>query len=406
MNKKLWFLLLTIFIDMLGVGILIPVIPQLLGEPNSAYFLLNPEDAKLGLMLLGLLVASYPISLFFASPVLGALSDRYGRRPVLIASITGTAISYLVFGFAILTKNIPLLFASRIVDGITGGNISVAQAAIADLTTQSNRARAYGLMGAAFGLGFIFGPFLGGILASPSVVSWFDASTPFFFSAIISTINGLLIYLFFKESIKKKDHTRKVDFFSSINNIIKAKKYNNVRYLFLVSFLFNAGFSFFTSFFNVYLTTKFNFSAGNVGNFFAYVGIWIIITQLFVVRPLSKRFSEHKILGPAYICSAIGILLYFVPQAAWGLLIVVPLASIPNGLQHANFTALLTKSTDENVRGEVLGINSSVNSLGQSIPPLLAGVIAAATAYWVPIVFAAIVVFIAGVVFFKKVKVV
>jgi len=404
MSRKLWFLILTIFLDVVGIGILIPVIPQLLGEPSSPYYLLSSPQVNLGFILLGFLVASYPVAMFFASPVLGALSDKYGRKPVLLISILGTSISYFIFAYAIITKNIPLLFISRFVDGITGGNISVAQAAIADMTLPENRAKTFGMMGAAFGLGFIFGPFLGGILSSPSILPFFSASTPFIFSGILALLNVISIKFFFKESIKEKHITRKINFFSSIENIAKAKKFHEIRYLFLVSFLFNAGFAFFTSFFNVYLMNKFDFSPAQIGNFFAYVGIWMIITQLLIVRNISKKFKEIQVLGPAYIASSIGILLYLVPDVAWYLLLIVPLASIPNGIQFANFTALLTKKTDEKVRGEVLGINASVNSLGQALPPLLAGAIAAYTASYVPIVLASFVVLSAGLVFIYKIK--
>ncbi len=404
MTKKTWFMFLTIFIDMLGIGVLVPVIPQLLGEPSSPYFLLDPSQIKLGFILLGFLVASYPIATFFASPILGALSDKYGRKPVLLASIAGTSLSYFVFAYAIITKNIPLLFASRIIDGLTGGNISVAQAVIADSTTPENRAKVFGAIGAAFGLGFIFGPFLGGILSSPSVLPFFSASTPFIFSGLLALFNVISIRYFFVESIKHKDVERKIDLWASFKNIANAQKFQAIRMLFLVSFLFNAGFAFFTSFFNVYLTNKFDFSPAQIGNFFAYVGIWIIITQVVVVRRLSGRFKEVDLLGPAYIASSIGILLYLLPQVPWQLLIIVPLASIPNGIQMANFNALLTKKTDERVRGEVLGISSSVNSLGQSLPPLFAGAIAAYTASYVPVLLASFTVLSAGLVFIYKIK--
>ncbi len=404
MTKRVWFMFLIIFIDMLGVGILIPVIPQLLGEPTSPYYLLDPSQVKLGLLLLGFLVASYPIASFFASPVLGALSDKYGRKPVLLVSILGTSISYFVFAYAIITKNIPLLFISRFIDGITSGNVSVAQAVIADITKPEDRTKVFGSIGAAFGLGFIFGPFIGGILSSSDISSYFSASTPFLFSGLLALFNVIIIKFFFKESIKEKYLHREINFFSSLKNIANAKNFGDVRMLFVVSFLFNAGFSFFTSFFNVYLTNKFSFSSADIGNFFAYVGIWIIITQVFIVRRISAKFKEVDLLGVAYIASALGILLYLIPNVAWVLLIIVPIASIPNGIQQANFASLLTKRTDEKVRGEVLGISSSVSSLGQSLPPLLAGAIAAFTASYVPIIFGALIVFCAGLVFIYKVR--
>lgn len=404
MNKKTWFMFLTIFIDMVGIGVLIPVIPQLLGEPTSIYYLLDPSRAKLGFILLGFLVASYPIASFFASPILGALSDKFGRKPVLLISILGTSISYFVFAFAIIIKNIPLLFISRIIDGITGGNISVAQAVIADITKPEERTKTFGAIGAAFGLGFIFGPFLGGILSSPSVLPFFSVSTPFIFSGFLALFNAISIKFFFQESIKEKSPDRHIDFFASLKNIANAKKFNDVRMLFVVSFLFNAGFAFFTSFFNVYLTNKFSFSSAQIGNFFAYIGVWVIITQILVVRRLAGKFREIDLLGPAYLTSGLGILLYLLPHVSWQLLLIVPLASIPNGIQQANFTSFLTKKTEEKVRGEILGINSSVNSLGQSLPPLFSGAIAAFTASFVPIVLASLIVLSAGFVFIYKIK--
>lgn len=390
---------------MLGIGILIPVIPQLLGEPRSPYYLLHASQVHTGLILLGVLMTIYPLAVFLMAPILGAMSDKYGRKPVLFISILGTAFSYFIFAYAIITKNIFLLFASRVVDGITGGNISVAQAAIADSTTHEHRTKAFGSMGAAFGLGFIVGPFLGGVLSTPSILPFFNASTPFIFSGILSLFNAFSIYFFFKESIKEKDHSRTIDFFGAFKNILKTKKFSKeVQMLFLCSFLLNAGAAFFYSFFNVYLTNKFSFSPAQIGNFFAYVGIWIIITQLVVVRYLAGKYKEVNILGPAYFLYAFGVLLYLLPDKAWYLFLIVPLASVPNGVQMANFASFLTKKTDEKIRGEVMGVSASVSSLGQSLPPIFAGAIAAVTAVFVPIIFGALLVFLAGLVFIYKVK--
>ncbi len=384
---------------MLGVGILIPILPQLLGVPESQYFLLDPSKADLGLIYLGLLTASYPLAIFFASPILGALSDKYGRRPILLISILGTAISYFVFGFAIIMKNIPLLFASRILDGITGGNIAVAQAAVADTTEAKDRVRIFGVMGAIWGIGFVLGPYIGGKLTNHELVSWFSSSTPFFFAAIISLINVISIYYFFKETNPRLQEERTIDFFGAIKNLVKARSYSTLRNLFLVSFIFTAGFSFFTSFFNVYVSRKFHFTANDVGNFFGFVGICIIFTQLVIVPAISRRYADWKTLRYAYIFTAIGLGLTLFAKSPLALYLLIFPFAVPNGLQSSNYSSLLTRTAREEDRGEVLGINTSIIAIGQAIPPLLAGAIAALFAPWTPIAIAAVLIFVAGIVF-------
>lgn len=405
MPKKIWFLYLTVLIDMIGIGVLIPVIPQLLGEPNSGAFLLDPAQQKLGFILLGLLSAVYPIAMFFASPILGTLSDKYGRRLVLLISILGTSVGYFLFAYSILTKNIPLLFFSRLVDGLTGGNISTVQASITDQVDEANRAKAFGFLGAAFGVGFVLGPFIGGKLADPNFVSWFNASTPFFFAGILAFVNLVSIYFFFRETNIHIDKDRAVKFFGSVTNLFKIKKLNReIRYLLIVSLLYNAGFAFFTSFFNVYLTTKFNFTVGQIGNFFGYIGICSILTQVLVVQYVTKKYNNISILRFAYPAVALATLAYLLPSAGWWLFVIVPFFAVPNGLQMANFSALLSQRTPPKERGETIGISSSFNSLGQALPPLFAGVIAVAFAPSAPIFIAGLFILGAGVLFWVTEK--
>ena len=159
-----------------------------------------------GYIMFGFLVAVFPIMQFFATPILGQLSDRYGRKPVLALSLAGTALGYALFAVGIILRNIPLLFVARALDGITGGNLSVAQAAIADVTSPQDRTKNFGMIGAAFGVGFIIGPFLGGVLADPSVVSWFNAATPFWFAAILASANTAQVLFQFDETNKHIRH--------------------------------------------------------------------------------------------------------------------------------------------------------------------------------------------------------
>ena len=386
-----------ILIDVLGVGILIPVIPLLLTDPAYPYHLSGITIAQ-GYVLLGFLTAIFPLMQFLATPILGQLSDHVGRRPVLAFSLLGTSLSYVVFAIGIMTKNIPLLFISRAVDGITGGNISVAQAAIADITAPEKRARSFGIIGAAFGIGFVIGPFLGGKLSDPSILSWFNATTPFWFAAILSFVNALAVFFLFNETLKEKSKEA-FHYAQSVINIWKAFTTPKLQKLFSVSFLFHSGFTFFTTFFGAYMIYKFSFTQGQIGDFFALVGICIALTQVFVTGWAAKRWSPYGIISFGLLGVSITVLSYaLVPTAALLYLIVAPQA-ICMGLIMANLTGLISRSGDPREQGQVLGINASVQALGQSIPPVVAGYLAAALAPSAPIIAGSAFVFLAFLVF-------
>ncbi len=401
MNKNVLFaVVFTVFIDLLGFGILIPVIPQLLANPHSTFYLLpHGFSVGQGYILLGFLTAIFPFMQFIATPILGELSDRFGRKPVLAFSLLGTSLSYILFAIGIITRNLPLLFVSRAFDGITGGNIAVAQAAIADITTPENRAKNFGLIGAAFGMGFILGPFLGGKLSDPSLVSWFNAATPFWFASAIAFLNVLSVIFLLPETIKQKQKELSLHVGKSIKNIIRAFSMKGMVPLFCTSFLFVSGFTFFTTFFSVFLINKFGFSQGSIGNYFAYVGIWIALSQAVVTRKVSKIFSEQKVLRFSLVATGIFILMQFVPTTWVGLLFVTPFFAIFNGLSTANITSLVSRSVGSEMQGEILGVNASVQAIGQTIPPILSGFIAASVTPLTPIFVSGVTIILAGVVF-------
>jgi len=369
---------LTVFVDMLGLCILIPVFPQLFGNPSSPAYMLAPGTPQsTGYLLYALLSACFPLMMFLSAPILGELSDRYGRRRVLAACLGGTAFGYVVFAIGVLTKNLPLLFASRILDGITGGNIAVANAAVADVTKPEERAKAFGLIGAAFGLGFVLGPFIGGKLADPSLVSWFGPEVPFWFAAIIAAINLVSVLLFFPETLKTDAAHRALRWFSSILNVAKAWKRKNLRTLFVSLFLFSCGFGFFNSFFGFVLTERFGFTEGELGNYFAFVGMWIVLCQMILVRRLSGKFPEHRLLHWSMLGSSIAVFLHLFPNDWRVMLAIVPFMAASNAVSFANLNGLVSRSAEAGEQGEVMGIASSVLSLAQIVPPLAAGVMTA-----------------------------
>ena len=375
---------MTIFLDVLGVGILVPIIPQLLANPASPYYLLPAGwTFKGGLILLGWLIAIYPLMQFLSTPILGQLSDRYGRKKVLAFSIAGTAIGYVLFAIGIITRNLPLLFFSRALDGITGGNLSVAQAVIADVTPPKDRTKRFALIGAAFGTGFVLGPYLGAKLATPGInffglfhtPSWFNPATPFLFTAALSLINLTLIIALLPETLKKVKHA-KLKATQSIQNIVTAMSYPGLRVVFPSIFLFWAGFSFFQTFFQVLLIQKLHFNQSNIGDFFAYVGIWIAIVQAALTPLLAKKLKPYQVLRFSFIGSGLTLFMYLLATSTTDLLWITPIFAFFLGNSMANSIALVSISADEHIQGEVLGINASVQSLAQAIPAIMSGYLA------------------------------
>lgn len=384
-GKALPTVIFTIFLDVLGVGILLPIIPQLLGNPHSAYYLLPAGwDFKGGLILLGLLTAIYPFMQFLSTPILGQLSDRYGRKKILALSIAGTSLGYVMFAIGIITRNLPLLFFSRAFDGLTGGNLSVAQAVIADVTPPKDRTKNFALIGAAFGIGFVMGPYLGAKMATPNLnffglfhtPHWFNPATPFWFTAILSLINMFLIIFLLPETHEHMQNV-KIKATQSVRNIIKAATYPGLRVVFPSVFFFWAGFSFFQTFFTVLLINKLHFTGSNIGDYFAYIGIWIAFTQAVITPRVAKYFKNYQVLRVSMLAVGFGLLANLWAHNTAQLLMVTPLFAIFVGQTIANSTALVSKSVGPKIQGEVLGINFSVQALAQAIPAALSGYLAA-----------------------------
>lgn len=401
-KKALPIVISTIFIDVLGVGILLPVMPQLIFsifEPAGYSF-------KGSLIMLGWLTAIYPLMQFVSTPILGQLSDRYGRKPVLSFSLVGTAIGYVLFAIGVITKNIPLLFFARAMDGITGGNLSVARAVIADVSPPEKRTKNFGLIGAAFGIGFVAGPYIGARLASPSTSffglfdtpAWFGPAVPFWFAAILSLLNALSVMFILPETHQHINNKLKLAWTKSLANIKKAALHPALRTIFASEFLFWGGFTFFTTFFQILLIQKLGFRVNNVGDFFAYIGICIALTQGLLTPFLAKRFKNHQILKFSLFGNAGALFLMLVPQNTTQLLIVAPTIAIFNGLTMANVSALVSLSADKKIQGEVLGIEASVQALAQSIPAIVAGYIATLGVN-VPVIVGGIIVFGGGMIF-------
>ena len=351
----------TVFIDLVGFGIVIPVLPF---YAEGTAFNATPRTV-------GLLFASYSIMQLIFSPVLGGLSDKHGRRPVLLLSIIGTGIGFLILGFA---KTLFMLFLGRILDGITGGNISTAQAYIADITTEENRAKGMGLIGAAFGLGFIFGPAIGGIL------SRWGIHVPFIFAAVLCFANAMLLYFTLPETVTP-DHPAKNSAARgrSLRQVMLSLKQPRLAFVLVIYFLFIVAFSIMTTAFSLYTMFRFGYDAQHTGYLFAYVGLIAVIIQGGLIGRLVKRFGELPLVIVGALCFAISLFAVpFVGPAAGGLaalLVGGGVFSMGNSLATPALTSLASKSAGPAQQGVVLGVTQSTASLARAVGPSLAAIL-------------------------------
>ena len=366
-------LFITVFVDMLGIGIVIPVFPMLFKDPHAGIFA-QDVSIRTRFIIYGLLAGSYPLAQFFGAPLLGALSDRHGRKPMLILSLCGTFVGYVLFAWSVMQGSLWMMFGSRVLAGFMGGNIAIAFSSIADISDAKNKTKDFGLIGMAFGLGFILGPFLGGKLTDPNLYHGFNYSTPFVAASILAGINLFIVSFVYKETLKTKIHTV-ISVATGFKNVFRAFSMSDLRTIFLVMFILTFGFTSFTQFIQLFLNEKFSFTPSQVGNVFAFVGIWIAFTQGVLVRILSKRFAPRKVVRICMLVLGIALFVLVIPDQSWMLYFVFPFISVSQGMIGPNIMTIISGQAGPEAQGEILGINQSVQALAQAIPPIIAGFI-------------------------------
>ena len=387
---------LTAFLDMLGIGIIIPVLPAVFYSKDALHFY-HVQSATEIRWAYCLLMASYSFMLFFGAPILGTLSDRFGRKKIIQISLIGTAVGYALFSFALNLESITLLYLSRIIPGFFAGSLSVLFSAISDVSSPEDKPKNFALVGIAFGTGFVLGPAIGGILSDKTILSWFNLTTPFIFATCLAILNFLLVHFFFIETsttFKKS----KLTFFKGVENIKKAFSASNLRVLFSISFLSTLGFSFFTQFFSVFMFQKFGCSQKTIGLIFGWVGLWIIFTQGFILRRLVVKYQPSEIVSKTMLFMGLGIIAMAFPNAIWGILVCNVVVAISQGLNSPNLLSLVSKQAKPEQQGEIMGINQSMQSVGQFIPPLIVAIFGENLTSF-PIIIAGIFIVIAWMVF-------
>jgi DHA1 family tetracycline resistance protein-like MFS transporter len=344
-SRPLLIIFLTIFVNLVGFGIIVPLLPFYAERFNA-----SP-------LIIGLLFAIFSLCQLIASPVLGDLSDRYGRRPILIFSLAGTVVSFVMLALA---QSIAMLFLARIVDGLSGGNISTARAYVADVTEPKDRARAYGLIGAAFGLGFICGPALSAVLSNVSYTA------PIWAAAAITLVATVMAWLWLPETAHRTHAGTGMPF----RNLQAILGRPGLRRILAIDFVYWFAFAVFQTTFALFASRRFGFGVSQTGYFFAAFGVLGAIVQGGMIRRVVDRFGDKRTFLAGLLFGAVGLtaatLAHSVTMFAATL---VPLA-LGIGFGHPTMASLVSRAARGDEQGRVQGAASAMESLGRTLGPV------------------------------------
>ncbi len=357
-QPALIFIFITLFLDILGIGLIVPILPKLVESFQGGSIAAASHTY-------GLLAALYGLMQFVFSPLLGSLSDRFGRRPVILASLFGSGLDYLLLAYA---PNLAWFFVGRLIAGITGANFSAATAYIADISPPEKRAANFGIIGAAFGLGFIAGPALGGVLGNV------DLRMPFFVAAGLTLLNWLYGLLVLPESLKPENRSQ----FSwkranPVGALLALQRYPVVFGLTGTYFLMNLAHQVFPSTWVLYTSYRYHWTPGQTGMSLAMVGLTAAIVQGGLTRAIIPRLGERRSVTVGLTISAAGLIAYGLATEGWMAYVIIAVASI-SGISGPSVQGLISRSVGADEQGAVQGsLNSLASIAGVLGPPLATG---------------------------------
>jgi DHA1 family tetracycline resistance protein-like MFS transporter len=344
-DRRLLVIVLTLVVNLIGFGIMIPLLP------------LYVQSFGASEQVIGMVIATFSLSQLVASPALGALSDRWGRRPVLMASLVGTAVSFVMLALA---RSIPWLFAARMVDGFSGGNISTARAYVADITSEADRARAYGLIGAAFGVGFVLGPALGGALAHVSYTA------PIWAAAAMTVAATMLAWMWLPETVHRGTATAG-PFWAGLREAFSRRA---LRPLLIVDFVYWTATAVFQGTFALVAADRFGFDVPHVGYVLAAFGVVGVIVQVRLVGPAVAALGERRVFALGLVLAVVGLgAAALAHDVRLFLATLVPFA-VGSALCTPSLASLISRSAGAEEQGTVQGAASALESLGRTIGPV------------------------------------
>ncbi len=353
-KARIRFIFSTMLLDALGIGLLVPILPDLI-----RHFSVDPAFVS---RYFGYFISVYALMQFIASPILGALSDRYGRRPILLISLLGAGLDYLVMAFS---PALWILFLGRIISGLTGASMTVATAYMADISDDSNRSANFGMIGAAFGIGFVVGPALGGVLGAS------DWRIPFIAAAVLNLLNFIFGYFILPESLplesRRKISLRKLNPFTTIAKILKPSPILLLIWIYILLFLAGQAHP---SLWALYTQFKFNWTALEVGLSISCVGVSIAIVQGGLTRIVIPKIGEWNALYFCILINFLGYLGFALATTGW-MMYAILIPSALAGIGGPALQSLITKNGSANEQGELQGTLVSLGSLTSIIGPLL-----------------------------------
>lgn len=354
-DRSLWIIALIALVNMLGYGIVIP----LLYGYSKKYGLSDFQN--------GLLFASFSICQFISTPIIGRLSDKYGRRPLLIVSIIGTALSFLTMAFA---PNFWFLFLARAIDGLTAGNIPVAFAVISDLTKPEERAKAFGKVGAAFSFGFVFGP------AISALTVGFGSAVPFLIAAVITGIAVAMTYFFLPETNQHMGEVQKGKLFD-FGKLWHTLFEPNVGATFLITLVYFLAFACAVIYgFQPFLIKTMHISQSQNALLFTIFGAIGLVTQSFLVARVTKMFGAKNSFRYSILFTAGSFLLMALANSLYMFIVAMVILSLMNSISQTMIPAILSQEADAKSQGSIMGLNASYQSIGMIIGPILGGLVA------------------------------
>ncbi len=374
---------LLLFIDSLSFGLVVPVFAPLFMQSHSVLF--DPNTSiKVRSFLYAITLAAPPLSMIFGCPLLGALSDNYGRKRILIIGLCGVVASYSLAIIGIMVGSAIILLMSRILIGVMDGSEAVAQAAIADLSTPANKVRNMSCITLAMTMGFIVGPIVGGLLADPHLVSWFNYQVPFYAAIIVSLLNIMMMQIVFKETLKISNR-RQFHYLKLLKNVFAAACDIRVRYIAISYLCMEFCFAIFFQASSLYLANRYHFSASEVGYFMTYLGVIFSLVILVLINLCLRYFNKHKIVIAGLFFIALGnFIIALAPQhLIWLIIAVIPNAA-GVGMSYNIMLSLFSDSVNENEQGWIMGGITALIALSWLIAAIVIGLLS----YYYHILFA------------------